>query len=79
MSASLPAASASLGVLYRSIWRFAEGVRGALVGAAVLLTASQALKLTTPWFAGQAINALQQGGAGAAGRAALWVGAIGLV
>ena len=79
MSASLPAASASLGVLYRSIWRFAEGVRGALVGAALLLTASQALKLTTPWFAGQAINALQQGGAGAAGRAALWVGAIGLV
>ena len=79
MPASLPASAASLGVLYRSIWRFAEGARGALVGAAALLTASQALKLTTPWFAGQAINALQQGGAGAAGRAALWVGAIGLV
>jgi len=79
MSASVPVAAASLGVLYRSIWRFAEGARGALVGAAALLTASQALKLTTPWFAGQAINALQQGGAGAAGRAALWVGAIGLV
>ncbi|HSC63485.1 MAG TPA: ABC transporter ATP-binding protein [Caldimonas sp.] len=79
MSASVPAAAASLGVLYRSIWRFAEGARAALVGAAALLTASQALKLTTPWFAGQAINALQQGGAGAAGRAALWVGAIGLV
>jgi ABC-type multidrug transport system fused ATPase/permease subunit len=79
MPASLPVSAASLGLLYRSIWRFAEGARGALVGAAALLTASQALKLTTPWFAGQAINALQQGGAGAAGRAALWVGAIGLV
>ena len=79
MSPSVPATAASLGVLYRSIWRFAEGTRGALVGAAALLTASQALKLTTPWLARQAINVLQQGGAGAAGRAALWVGAIALV
>jgi len=79
MPASLPVSSASLAVLYRSIWRFAEGARGALLGAAALLTSSQALKLATPWFAGQAINALQQGGRGAAGHAALWVGAIGLV
>ena len=53
MSASLPVSAASLAVLYRAVWRFAEGARGALVGAALLLTASQALKLTTPWLAGK--------------------------
>jgi acyl-coenzyme A thioesterase PaaI-like protein len=79
MSASLPVPGASLGALYGGIWRFAEGARLALLGAAALLTASQALRLAVPWLAAQAINGLQQGGAGAAGRAAVWVGAIGLV
>ena len=74
-----PGPGAFLGALYGGIWRFAEGARLARLGAAALLTASQALRLAVPWLAAQAINALQQGGAGAPARAALWVGAIGLV
>ena len=77
MSASLPVPGASLRVLYGSVWRFAAGARLALLGSTALLTASQALRLAVPWLAAQAINALQQGGAGSAAQAALWVGAIG--
>ena len=79
MSASLPLPSASLAALYGGIWRFARGARLALLGATALLIAAQAIKLAVPWLAAQAIDALQQGGAGSAARAALWVGAIGAV
>ena len=47
--------------LYAALWRFAEGVRGQFLGATAMLTASQLIKLTLPYLAGQAINALQRG------------------
>jgi len=47
--------------LYAALWRFAEGARGQLLGATALLTASQLIKLTLPYLAGQAINELQHG------------------
>ena len=54
--------------LYRALWRHAQGVRGHLLGAAGLLSAAQLLRLTMPWLAAQAINALQQGDMTVAGR-----------
>ena len=53
--------------LYAALWRFAEGARGQLAGATALLTASQLVKLTLPYLAGQAINALQRGNLRGAG------------
>lgn len=46
--------------LYRALWRHAEGVRSHMLGAAGLLSAAQLLRLTMPWLAAQATNALQQ-------------------
>ncbi|MDM8359180.1 ABC transporter ATP-binding protein [Pandoraea communis] len=54
--------------LYRALWRHANGVRTHLLGAAGLLSAAQLLRLTMPWLAAQAINALQQGDMTTAGR-----------
>ncbi|MGJ7493187.1 ABC transporter ATP-binding protein [Variovorax sp. ZT4R33] len=54
--------------LYAALWRFAEGVRGQFLGATAMLTASQLIKLTLPYLAGQAINALQRGDLRGAGR-----------
>ncbi|QHI97671.1 ATP-binding cassette domain-containing protein [Xylophilus rhododendri] len=54
--------------LYRALWLHARGVRGQLLGAAGLLSAAQLLRLTMPWLAAQAINALQQGSLSGAGR-----------
>ncbi|WP_232424648.1 ABC transporter ATP-binding protein, partial [Pandoraea sp. B-6] len=54
--------------LYRALWRHAHGVRLHLLGAAGLLSAAQLLRLTMPWLAAQAINALQQGDMTTAGR-----------
>ncbi|MFT4269002.1 MAG: ABC transporter ATP-binding protein [Xenophilus sp.] len=54
--------------MYRALWRHAEGVRGSLLGAAALLGGSQLVRLAMPWLAGQAINALQHGRIGGAGR-----------
>lgn len=54
--------------LYRALWRHAHGVRGQMLGAAGLLSAAQLLRLTMPWLAAQAINALQQGQMEVAGR-----------
>lgn len=55
-------------VLYSALWRFALGARAQLVGALSLLTASQVIRLSMPWLAGKAINALQQGELGTASR-----------
>lgn len=57
--------------LYRALWRHAAGVRAHMLGAAGLLSGAQLLRLTMPWLAAQAINALQQGSVPAAGR---WIG-----
>ncbi|VVE61865.1 multidrug ABC transporter ATP-binding protein [Pandoraea captiosa] len=54
--------------LYRALWRHAQGARSHLLGAAALLSAAQLLRLTMPWLAAQAINALQQGNMAVAGR-----------
>ncbi|WP_420992387.1 ATP-binding cassette domain-containing protein [Cupriavidus sp. 30B13] len=54
--------------LYRALWRHAHGVRAHMLGAAGLLSAAQLLRLTMPWLAAQAINALQQGNMETAGR-----------
>ena len=54
--------------LYRALWRHAEGVRMHMLGAAGLLSAAQLLRLTMPWLAAQAINALQRNDMAAAGR-----------
>lgn len=59
--------------LYRALWRHAEGARGQMLGAAGLLSAAQLLRLTMPWLAAQAINALQQGEMTTAGRWILYL------
>ncbi|WP_256856523.1 ABC transporter ATP-binding protein [Variovorax sp. KK3] len=58
----------AIGELYRALWRHAEGARGQLLGATAMLTSSQLMRLTLPWLAGQAINALQTGDFAGAGR-----------
>ncbi|WP_431112021.1 ABC transporter ATP-binding protein [Variovorax paradoxus] len=66
--------------LYAALWHFAAGARGQLLGATALLGASQLIRLTLPYLAGQAINSLQQNEFGTAGRwiatlAGVYVGA----
>jgi len=46
--------------LYGALWHYAEGARPQLLAATALLTGSQLLRLTMPWLAAQAINALQR-------------------
>ncbi|VTU30226.1 ABC transporter ATP-binding protein [Variovorax sp. RA8] len=72
MSAPLSPTRA-IGELYGALWRHAEGARGQLLGATGLLTSSQLLRLTLPWLAGQAINALQTGDIAGSGR---WIAAL---
>ena len=59
--------------LYRALWLQAEGVRHHLVGAAALLLAALLLRLTMPYLAGRAINALQALDLTGAGR---WIAAL---
>lgn len=66
--------------LYAALWHFAAGARAQLLGATALLASSQLIRLSLPYLAGQAINALQRGDLPAAGRwiatlAAVYVGA----
>jgi ABC-type multidrug transport system fused ATPase/permease subunit len=62
--------------LYRGIWHYAEGARAAMLGSMVLLMGSQVVRLAVPWFAAQAIDALQKGGPASLARALAWVGAV---
>lgn len=48
--------------LYRALWHYARGTRLLLLASSALLVASQLVKLTVPWLAAQAIDALQAGG-----------------
>ncbi|MGJ7579704.1 ABC transporter ATP-binding protein [Variovorax sp. RHLX14] len=59
--------------LYGALWHYAAGARRQFIGATALLTSSQLLRLTMPWLAGQAINALQAGSLSASAR---WIGAL---
>ena len=52
----------SLRKLYATLWRHAEGRRGKVVLFVVLLIAAQLVRLTIPWFFGEAVNALQTRG-----------------
>ena len=62
--------------LYPSLWRHAASARVALVAGALLLIASQLLRLAFPWFTGQAINALQTAGPDYALKAGGWICAL---
>jgi len=54
--------SGSLPKLYATLWRHAEGRRGKVVLFVVLLVTAQLVRLTIPWFFGEAVNALQTRG-----------------
>ena len=73
---SRPEVSADPGGLYRNIWRYAAGARPQLLLAAVLLIGSQLVKLFVPWFAAQAINALQKNEPSAIFHAAGYIGLV---
>src|SRR6266404_7899770 len=51
--------SASVAKLYATLWRHAEGRRRQVVLFVVLLVLAQVVRLTIPWFFGEAVNALQ--------------------
>lgn len=70
--ASIPAQP--LPGLYRSLWQHAQGARDVLVCAFGLLIGSQLVKLSVPWFAAHAIDALQRGGTQGLREAASWIG-----
>ncbi|HWE26157.1 MAG TPA: ABC transporter ATP-binding protein [Myxococcales bacterium] len=54
--------SGSLRKLYATLWRHAEGRRGKVVLFVVLLVTAQLVRLSIPWFFGEAVNALQTSG-----------------
>ena len=54
--------SGSLRQLYATLWRHAEGRRPHVVVFVVLLVVAQLVRLTIPWFFGEAVNALQAHG-----------------
>jgi ABC-type multidrug transport system fused ATPase/permease subunit len=60
MQDSLPAGSVAK--LYATLWRHAEGRRRQVVLFVVLLVMAQVVRLTIPWFFGEAVNALQERG-----------------
>jgi ATP-binding cassette, subfamily B, bacterial len=67
----------SLAALYRHLWTYAAGARGWLLLSSAMLLSSQFVKLLVPWFAAQAIEALQRSGANDSASAALpWIGGI---
>jgi len=57
---ALPAGSVAK--LYATLWRHAEGRRAKVVLFVVLLVMAQVVRLTIPWFFGEAVNALQAQG-----------------
>lgn len=62
--------------LYRNVWRHAAGARLSLVGSMLLLIASQVVKLSVPWCAAKAVDALQAGGPDMLRHALVWVAAV---
>ncbi|ATE60840.1 ATP-binding cassette domain-containing protein [Thauera sinica] len=63
----------SLPALYKALWHHAAGMRRLILGAFLLLLASQIFKLGVPWLAGNAINAIQSGGLDSLPSAARWL------
>jgi ATP-binding cassette, subfamily B, bacterial len=64
-----PVQSGSVAKLYATLWRHAEGRRGKVVLFVVLLVTAQVVRLTIPWFFGEAVNALQTRGMEGIGQA----------
>lgn len=62
--------------LYRHIWNFGRAVRGRMIAAVILLTASQLIKLGVPWFAAKAINTVQMARADSLQDASMWIALI---
>ncbi len=62
--------------LYRNVWRHAAGARLALAGSMLLLAASQVVKLSVPFCAAKAVDALQAGGPGMLVHALAWVAGV---
>lgn len=58
--------------LYRALWRNAEGKRHLIFASGLLLVAAESIKLSVPWLAAQAINALQTRGLQGVRPAAGW-------
>ena len=56
------ASGIGLGKLYGALWRHAEGSRHLVVAFIFLLVTAQAARLAIPYFFGNAVNDLQQGG-----------------
>jgi ABC-type multidrug transport system fused ATPase/permease subunit len=65
--------------LYQQVWRYAAGERVRFLFAMSILTLSQVIKLSVPWFAAQAINTVQGHRSDRISHAALYMGAIVLV
>jgi len=59
--------------LYRALWSYSAGVRGAMWTGLALLLGAQLVMLAVPYTAGKAINVFQQRGLDGAGEAALWL------
>lgn len=76
MGAGSPSVLRSLADAWAGLWRHAEGRRGMLGAAAVLLLVAELLRLPLPWLAGEAVNLLQRQGRAGAGAAALWLAAL---
>ena len=55
---SVPSSS-GIRKLYETLWRYAAERRPQVVISLMLLVIAQAVRLTIPWFFGQAVNALQ--------------------
>ena len=72
--AALP--QVGLSELYREMWLYAQGARGWLLLSSAMLVGSQLVKLAIPWFAAQAINALQQSRGASLAGCLPWVAAI---
>jgi hypothetical protein len=45
--------------LYATMWRNAQGRRRQIITFVGLLVLAQAVRLTIPWFFGEAVNAVQ--------------------
>src|SRR3982074_3701509 len=57
-----PLPAGSVRKLYATLWRHAGGRRVHVVFFVVLLVLAQLVRLTIPWFFGEAVNALQKSG-----------------
>jgi ATP-binding cassette, subfamily B, bacterial len=63
-------------LLYRELWRQAQGSRGALVSSMLLLVGAQLVLLAVPYFVGRAFNVLQAEGGAGARNALVWLLAV---